>query len=99
MPPQTTLPPLGRRQRRRYQRSDRREDDRRVERLGRRLVRTARPDGAESAREFLCLDIARPSEGEEPPALIAHHLRHDMGGRAKAVDAETFCVARERRDR
>ena len=85
MPAQTTRPPL------RTARSaagtsspTRREDDRRVERLGRRLVRAAGPDGAERARERLRRHVARTGEGEDPPSLPARDLRDDMRRRRRS---------------
>ena len=54
MPAHTTVPPLrDGAQRRGNERTDRREDDRRVERLGRRGPSLARPLGAELACEVL----------------------------------------------
>ncbi len=52
MPAQTTVPPFGDDpQRGRHQGADRREDQRGVERLGRRRVGAAGPDRAELAGE------------------------------------------------
>ena len=89
MPPQTTRPPLLHRlQRGRHQRADRGEDDCGVERLGRRLLRAARPHRAERAREVLRGGVALAGESEHAPALPDRHLRQDMGGGAEAVETE-----------
>ena len=68
--------------------ADRREDDRRVERLRRRLVRAAGPFRAELAREILRRAIAGPGEGIDALPLVAGDLRDDVGGGAEAVEAE-----------
>ena len=58
MPAQTTVPPLSDgAQRHRHERADRREDQRRVERLGRRLVGAARP-AAPSVRANACAALS-----------------------------------------
>ena len=75
-------------ERRRHERADRREDDGGIERLGRHLVRAAGPHRAELARELLRLGVAGSREGVDLASLMARDLRHDMGRRAEAVDAE-----------
>src|SRR5262249_55909544 len=71
----------------RDERADRREDQRRIERLGCRHRRWAGPFGAEPSREILCRDIAGAGKGEDPAALVPGALRHDMGGGAKTVES------------
>ena len=52
------------------------------------LVGVAGPHRAELAGELLRRGVARPREGEDPPALVARHLGHDVRRGAEAVDAE-----------
>ena len=77
-----------RRERRGNERADGREQDRGVERLGRRLVRSAGPFGAHRAGERLAGRIAGPGEGEHPPSLPSADLGDDVRGRAEAVEAD-----------
>ena len=77
-------------ERRRHQRADRREDDGRVERLGRRLVGAAGPRRAQARARSPAPCVARPGEGEDLAALMPRHLRHDMRRRAEAVNAEAL---------
>src|SRR6266571_978085 len=56
---------------RRNQRADRREEDRRVERLGRSGVRSARPGRSEGEREALRLRVPGAGEREELASLEA----------------------------
>jgi hypothetical protein len=79
-----------RRQRRRDQSADRREDDRGVQRLRRRLARAARPFRVQRQREFLGGEVAVAGEGEDPSALPAAELRDNMRRRAEAVYADSF---------
>ena len=81
-------------QRGRHQRADRREDDGRIERLRRRLLRAARPHRAERAREILRRGVALARESEHAPALPDRDLRQDMGGGAEAVETERLALAR-----
>src|SRR5205085_5878434 len=46
------------------------------------------------AREGLALVVARTREREDAPPLVPRHLRHDVRGRAEAVEAEPLRVAR-----
>ena len=95
MPPQTTVPPLSTaRSAAGTSAPTGREQDRRVERLGRRVVGGARPLRAELAREALRVGVARPREGEHAPALVARDLDRDVRRRAEAVEAERRGVAR-----
>jgi hypothetical protein len=77
------------------QSADGREDDRRVQRLGRQLVRGARPLDAERARQLLALRVARPGEREHAPPLVPRDLRDDVRRGAEAVEPEPLAVARE----
>ena len=72
----------------RHQCADRREDQRRVERLGRRGCRIPGPFGAETTREILRQLVARPGESENPAALVASDLGDNMGGGAETVDPD-----------
>jgi hypothetical protein len=73
--------------------ANRREDDGGVERCGRNLARISGPSGAESAREPLRFKVAGPREGINFAFLVTRDLRHDMRGRAEAVNADSFRVA------
>src|SRR5512132_397245 len=81
----------------RYQneRSYGREDDRRVELVGRRRVRVTGPLGTELACTLLTIAIARTREGEDTLTLMAGDLGDDVGRRAEAVQAEARSIARE----
>ena len=74
--------------------ADRREDQCGVEGLGRRLGGVAGPRGSQRAREALRRRVARPGEREDAPALVARHLRHQVGRRAESVDADALGIAR-----
>src|SRR5229473_5262328 len=67
-------------QRRRDERADWREDERGVQLLGRLLVRAARPDRAELAREALAFRVAGAREGEDAAALVHGDLGDQVGG-------------------
>ena len=93
MPPETTRPPFrtaasagG------HERADRSEQDCRVERRRRLLVRPARPFGAKRPGERLSARIARPGEGEHPPTLPAADLGDDVRRGAEAIDADRLSV-------
>ena len=81
-------------ERRRNQGADGREEQRRVQLLGRPLVRGAGPFGAKAQREFDRRPVARPGEGENPAALGAGDLGDDVRRRAEAVQTEAFGIAR-----
>src|SRR5690606_31089270 len=68
--------------------SGRREDDGRVERLGRDLVGAARPGASQPAREGLGGRIAWPGEGEDRLTFVDGELREQMGGGPEAVEAQ-----------
>ena len=96
MPAQTTMPPFATRgERRRHELADRREDDRRVELLRRRLVRP--PAHSRRARARTPAPPRRPArvKREDAPALVARDLRDDVRRGAEAVEAEPLRVARE----
>src|SRR5690242_18435787 len=76
----------------RYEFSGRRENDRCVE-LRRSLTRRASPRRSEIEGELLRRRVARSSEGEDLPSLVARHLSDDVGRGAKAVDAELARIA------
>src|SRR5215212_2533952 len=78
----------------RDQRSDRRKQDRGIERHRRALVGAAGPDGAELRRKGLRLAIARARKGVDLAALPATHLRDDVRRGAETVDSDPFPVAR-----
>src|SRR5205085_492588 len=89
-------PSLGKRtERRRHERADRSEDDRRVELLGRLLVRPSRPLAAELEREAACVFVAGADEAEQAPALVTRDLGDDVRRHAEAVEAEPLAVARQ----
>ena len=69
------------------------EDDRAVELLRRRLLRGARPLGAEPAGEGLRLLVALAGEGEDAAALVDGDLAEDVGGGAEAVEADPLGLA------
>ena len=55
--------------------------------------------GDTRAQDFARACVAGPREGEDLAPLMPRHLRHDMGRRAEAVDAEARCVAGHLRER
>ena len=77
-----------------HQRADWRENNGRIEFLRRCFIRSARPDGAETDREFPRLRISRARESENVPALMPRDLGHDVRRRAKAVKAESLRISR-----
>ena len=60
---------------------------------GRRVLRGAGPIRAERQRELLRFPVAVAGKGVDPSSLRARHLRHDMTGRAKTVDADRLARA------
>ena len=94
MPAQTTVPPLASdAQRGRDELSRRREDDRRVELLGRGAVRVAGPFGAELECERSGLVVSGACECEDPSALVERDLADDVRRGSEAVQAESLGVA------
>ena len=75
------------------ERAHRGEDDRRVERLGARRQRVARPLRAEPLRERLRCLVLRAREREHAPALVHGDLADDVRGRPEAIEAEALAVA------
>src|SRR5215831_2680801 len=80
---------------RRYELPDRREDDRGVELLRRRLVGAPRPLRSEPPRERLSLRISWACEREHAAPLVERDLDDDVRRRTEAVQAEALGVARE----
>ena len=74
--------------------ADGREDDCRIEFDRWQLVRTARPNRAQIAWRSLRFAIARPGKGVDLAVLIFRDLGDDVGGGAKAIDSQTFTIAR-----
>ena len=73
----------------------RREDDDRVELLGRAGERIPGPDSAKRARERLGRVVARAGSGEDAPSLCDGDLADDVGRGPEAVKTDRFAVARE----
>ena len=80
-------------QRRRHERADRGEDDRRIERLRREVLRAPGPDRAELARGALRRLVARPRERVDLASLPADDLGQDVRRRAEAVEADPLRLA------
>ncbi len=96
MPPQTTLPPLATARRAAGTSSPAGAKIKgRIELLGGRAERVARPLGSQAKREILSLAISRAREREHPPSLVDRHLADDVGRGAEAVDPESLGVARQ----
>ncbi len=72
-----------------------REDDRRIELLGRRLIRRSRVRGAELARELLSPGVARAGERIHLTALVDGDLADLVRGRAEPVQTEPRAVPGE----
>jgi len=72
----------------RHQRTHRREDQRRIQRLGRQRVRGASPHGTQLACKACALFVARAHEGMHRMAFGHRDLRNDVRRRAKAIQAE-----------
>src|ERR1700730_7049098 len=78
----------------RPERTHGRENDGRVERLRRRLVRAAGPGRAKLAGKMLRRRVARARESIDLKTLPHRDLRQEMRGRSEAIDAEVFPLAR-----
>ena len=74
--------------------ADRREDDRGVERLGRRRSRILGRGAAERQGEGLRRGVAGTGEGVDAAALPDGDLGEDVGGGAEAVEAERLAPRR-----
>ncbi len=70
------------------ERADRREDDRRIERLGRTHIGVAHPLHTDLPREGLGIDVSRTGEGKHRPTLRDRDLRDDVGRRPEAIETE-----------
>jgi hypothetical protein len=70
------------------------KDDRCIEWLRRRLVRTTGPFRAERFGELLRFSIPWPSESVDPPTLVASDLRDDVRGGAEAVEPDPLGITR-----
>ena len=68
----------------------RREDDRGVQLLGRRVSGVTRPLRPHAAGEGLPVRVAGAGEGEYPPALGGGDLADDVRGRPEAVESEAL---------
>ena len=77
------------------QRADRCEDERGIERLGRRGIRIAGPHSAQRQSETLGFGIPTPGERVHLAALVARDLGHDVGRGPEAVDPEPSRIARQ----
>jgi hypothetical protein len=71
-----------------HERTVGREEDRALERDGRRIERAPGPDAAEGAREGLGLDVARTGEREDLAALEEGDLGDQMGRGAEPVEPD-----------
>ena len=77
----------------RHQVADRREEDRRVERRGRRLVRRAGPGRAELEGERARPRVLAPGERENLATLRARDLGDEVRGGAEPVEPDAAAVA------
>lgn len=76
------------RERQRDEAAVRGEEQGRIERLGRRLARSAGPGSAERAGEVLRRPVPRPRQREHASTLPATDLGDDVGGRPEAVEPD-----------
>src|SRR4029453_8156104 len=74
--------------------ADRRENNRGIQFHRREFVGTPTPKSTEGESQFLRLFIARARESIDLTVLVARNLRDDMCRGAKAVDSQTFTIAR-----
>ena len=81
------------------QRPDGRKENGGVERLRRARAGIAGPCRTELSRERLTVRVAGAGEREHPPALVPSHLRHQVAGRAEAVDPSRAASPAARRER
>src|SRR5690606_334930 len=80
-------------ERRGHELARRRENQRRIERLVRPLVRAARPDRAELAGERLRLDVAGAGKGVELELPVSDDLRNDVRGGPESIHADSGGIA------
>src|SRR5579872_7330767 len=78
------------------ERSNRRENNCRVQFFRRAILRSASPDRARLFGETLRLFVAAPGEGVDAAALMPRDLRNDVRRRAESVDAQSPGVSRAR---
>src|SRR5688572_19320973 len=78
----------------RHQRTDRRKDNRRMQRVWWPLRSVSGPDCAEFRREVLRVGVPRPGECVDCATLVLGDLDQDMRRSAEAVDAKARCSAR-----
>ncbi len=78
---------------RRHQGAHGGEENRGIEKVGRRLIGVACPHRAKLPGEGLGLEITRSGKGEDPAALGAGDLGEEVRGGAKAVEAEIGSLA------
>ena len=78
---------------RRNERADGGEDDRGVERLGRRLRGGSGPDGTELTGEDLTGHVAFTGEREDLAALVDRNLRDDVRGGSESVETDPSRIA------
>src|SRR4029453_10960863 len=88
--------PRRRSQRDGNQGSGRCEDQRRVQRRGRRFVAPAGPVDAKTPREPLSVSVSRPGEGVDGASLCQRDLRDEMRRGPETVNAERSSLARHR---
>ena len=69
------------------------KDDRRVERLRRRLVRAAGPGCSKRQGKLLSFDIATPGKGEHLSALSLRDLCDNVGRRSEPVQADSLRIS------
>src|ERR1043165_7860391 len=76
----------------RHERADRCKNNRRIELHRRRLIGTARPDGAKRQRKLLGFAVARPGKCIDLTLLVFGDLSDDVRSGAEAVDAESLAI-------
>jgi hypothetical protein len=77
----------------RHKFSMRRENDRRIQWLGRSFVRSSSPHCTEISSEVLRHQIIWSREGKNLPALIPGNLRHNVRGRSKSIQSNAARIA------
>lgn len=80
-------------QRSRHQTPNRSEDDGRIEKLRRNLIRTACPDRAETTSEILGFRIARAGKAIHFAFLPAQNLGNDMRRRTETIEPDALAVS------
>src|ERR1044071_10516857 len=77
----------------RYERADRCKNNLRIELHRRRLIGTARPDGAKRQCKLLGFAVARPGKCVDLTLLVFGDLSDDVRSGAKSIDAESLAVS------